>query len=73
MEKAIKESFTVPGSPSRGLSEGGGGGGVEGDWQLICSKRWIYLPDKLEWRCEMPDGVHISLFLGRGQRYRDLQ
>lgn len=28
--------------------------------QLVCSRRWIYLPDKLEWRCEIPAGGHIS-------------
>lgn len=49
------------------------GWGCRGERQPVCSKKWIYLPDKLEWRCEIPAGGHTSdvcLFLGRRQRWR---
>lgn len=36
---------------------------VQGGKQLICSKRWIYLPDKLHWKCEKPaGGVTSAMF-----------
>ncbi len=28
--------------------------------RLVWSERWIYLPDKPEWRCKIPAGGHIS-------------
>lgn len=42
MEKAIKESFTVPSSPSGGLSERDGGRRWGDPW-LVCSERGGYI------------------------------
>ncbi len=37
------------------------GWGLEGGRRLVWSEGWIYLPDMLEWRREIPAGGHISV------------